>query len=80
MSEVENLVLEHLKRIQTDISALREDNSQIKMRLSSIESGIARIARSETENYAEIIQDRHSVDRLQERILRIERRLELTDH
>lgn len=76
-SNVDNLILEHLKKIQAELTAIREEGSQIKTRLSSIESGIARIARDETANYAEIVQDRHNVDRLQERIERIERRLEI---
>jgi tetrahydromethanopterin S-methyltransferase subunit G len=48
-------------------------------RLSSIESGIARIGRDESVNYTEIISDRHAVDKLKERIERIERRLELSN-
>lgn len=47
MSEVEKLMLETLKKIQADTSILREDVSQMKMRISLMESGIARIARSE---------------------------------
>jgi hypothetical protein len=49
------------------------------MRLASIETGIARIARDESINYGEIIQDRHIIDKLRERIERIERRIELAD-
>lgn len=75
---VENLILEHLKKIQAEQSAARERDAEIMTRLATIESGIARIARDESLNYGEIIQDRHTVDKLKERIERIERRLELT--
>lgn len=75
---IENLMLEHLKKIQAEQSAARERDTEILTRLSHIESGIARIARDESMNYGEIIEDRHSVDKLKERIERIERRLELT--
>lgn len=46
-------------------------------RLGNIESGLARIARDESTTYTELIQDRHVMDKLRERIERIERRLEL---
>lgn len=74
---IENLMLEHLKKIQTEQSAARERDTEILSRLSHIETGIARIARDESMNYGEIIEDRHTVDKLKERIERIERRLEL---
>ncbi|AJP48160.1 hypothetical protein PG1C_06195 [Rugosibacter aromaticivorans] len=80
MSEnVENLILEHLKKIQAEQAASRERDTEIMSGLSHIESGIARISRDEAMNYGEIIQDRHIVDKLKERLERIERRLELTN-
>ncbi len=77
IDNVENLILEHLKKIQTELTASRERDSEIMSRLSNIESGIARISRDESMTYGELIQDRHTVDKLKERIERIERRLEL---
>lgn len=74
---VENIMLQHLIKIQTEQAASRERDAEIMARLGMIESGIARISRDESANYAEIVQDRHSVDKLKERIERIERRLEL---
>lgn len=74
---VENLILEHLKKIQAEQAAARERDAEIMTRLATIETGIARIARDESLNYGEIIQDRHAVDKLKERVERIERRLEL---
>lgn len=78
MSEMDNLVLEHLKRIQAEQAAARERDQEILSRLSHIESGLARIARDESSNYTEIVEDRHAVDKLRERVERIERRLELS--
>lgn len=74
----ENLILEHLKRIQAEQAAARERDAEILSRLSHIETGLARITRNEASAYAEIIEDRHTVDKLKERIERIERRLELS--
>lgn len=55
MSNVEHLMLEHLKKIQGELIGIRQDNAEIKSRLGSIESGIARITRDEAGNYGEII-------------------------
>jgi soluble cytochrome b562 len=78
MSEnIDNLILEHLKRMQSEMAEMRRDTAEIKGRLGSIESGVARIGRDEAGNYAEIIENRHMFDRLAERIDRIEKRLEL---
>lgn len=74
---IENLVLEHLKKIQIEQAAARERDAEIMARLGNIETGLARIARDEANNYSEIIHDRHTVDKIKERLERIERRLEL---
>jgi polyhydroxyalkanoate synthesis regulator phasin len=75
---IDNLVLELLKKIQAEQSAARERDQEILLRLSHIESGLARIVRDESSNYAEMVQDRHVVDKLRERIERIEKRLEIS--
>jgi hypothetical protein len=74
---VVNLVLEHLKKIQTEQSASRERDSEILSRLAHIETSIVRLARDGADNFAEVIAGRHAIDKLKERIERIERRLEL---
>ncbi len=74
---IDNLILEHLKRMQAEMADIRKDTTEIKNRLGSIESGIARIGRDEASNYTEIIENRHMFDRLAERVERIERRLEI---
>ena len=77
MSNVDNLLLEHMKKFQAELSDALERDQEILARLSHIESGLARITRDESANYAEIVEDRHAVDKLRERIERIERRLEI---
>jgi hypothetical protein len=76
---IDNLVLEHLKKIQAEQAASRDRDAQIMSRLGHIESGLARISRDEAANYSEIVHDRHSVDKLRERMDRIEKRLDLVD-
>lgn len=77
MSNIENLMLEHLKKIQSELAEIRQDNAEIKSRLGSIESGIARITRDEAGNYGEIIENRHMYDKLADRVGKIEKRLEI---
>ena len=74
---IDNLILEHLKKIQAEQSAARERDQEIMSRLANIETGLARIARNESMTYGELVQDRHIVDKLKERIERIERHLAL---
>ena len=44
MVETENLVLEHLKKIQGEQTAARERDAEILSRLAHIETGVARLA------------------------------------
>lgn len=76
----DNLVLEQLGKIRAELDAARERDHKIMARLSGIAAGLTRIARDEAGNYAEIIHDLHSIDRIRERLGRIERRLEIADH
>ncbi len=73
----DNLVLEHLKKIQAEQTASRERDADMLSRLAHIETSIARLARDGADNFAEVIADRHAIDKLKERLDRIERRLEL---
>lgn len=77
-NNVENLILEHLKKFQAGQERSQKDLDEIKLRLSHIEQGIGKLGREVAGHYEEIILNRHMVDRLAERIERIERRLELT--
>jgi uncharacterized ferritin-like protein (DUF455 family) len=74
---VDNIVLEHLKKIQAEQMGSRERDAEMLSRLAHIETSIARLARDGAENFAEAIADRHVIDKLKERIDRLERRLEL---
>ncbi len=73
MAAVDNIALEHLKKIQTEQTASRERDSEILSRLAHMKTSIARLARDGADNFAEVIADRHAIDKLKER----ERRLEL---
>jgi len=70
-AHIDNLVLEHLKRIQAELSGLRESNKHIVSRLGHIETTLA----DHTVRWAE---QSVRLDHVVERLDRIERRLELT--
>jgi chromosome segregation ATPase len=74
---VENLMLEHLKKIQGEQSAARDRDREILTRLGQMESMIARIGRDNAHAYEEQVEDRHALDALKERVERLEKRLEL---
>lgn len=76
---VDNLMLEHLKKIQAEQSASRERDREIITRLGQIETAVARIGRDNAHAFAEQIEDRHAVDARKERIERVERRLEINN-
>ena len=65
MTELDNIVLIHLRRISEQIDSLREDNREIKTRLGILEQQGASLSTR--------------LDRIEARIDRIERRLDLTE-
>jgi len=76
-ADVENLVLEHSRALRGESSEIRSDIREIKSRLGSIETAVARVGRDLAHNYSEQVEDRHRIDALSERVKRIEQRLEL---
>ena len=73
----DNLVLEHLRHMRGSLDALREDMRDVKQRLGALELGVAGLRR-ELAGLAEA--DAHLAarqDRTNDRLDRIERRLDL---
>ncbi len=76
---VENLILEHLRAIRTDIGGIKEDVREIKQRITSLESAVAGLRRDNANLYGDVIDQQARYDRLVERVERIERRLDLAE-
>ena len=74
---IDNLLLEHLKKIQAEQSSACDRDREMMTRLGQIETMIARIGRDNAHAFEEQIEDRHALDALKERVERIERRLEI---
>ena len=70
--EPTNIVLEHLRRIDRKVDDLAGDMRMVILRLGSIESHFGGLSISDVGQNAEI-------DRIKQRLDRVERRLELTD-
>ena len=68
----ENLVLEHLRAIRATVDRLSDDMQEVKGRLGIIEIQVGSL----TAHYAAIS---NRLDRLDARVLRIEKRLDLVD-
>ena len=77
---VENLIIEHLKHIRGRVDRFAEDMTDVKLRLSSPESAMVHVKREVTSGDETDARQQVSLDRLAdriERIERIERRLDL---
>jgi septation ring formation regulator EzrA len=75
----ENLVLTQLRAIRGDISDVQGSLTEIKRRLTNLESGQASIIQHLGNLAAADAQQQLATDGLSERLVRIERRLDLRD-
>ncbi len=78
-NNIENLVLEHLKAIRADVQDLKADNQDINMRLSEVGYSLASVVLGLGEGCSSNARQQAAIDRMNQRILRIEKRLELAD-
>ncbi len=78
MSEsVDSLVLEYLRHIRGRVDQIAEDMFDVKHRLSSLETAMVLVKREVASGDETDARQQVSLDRLVERIARIERRLDL---
>jgi septation ring formation regulator EzrA len=75
----ENMVLTQLRAIRTDISDVQGSLGEAKRRLANLESGQASIIQHLGNLASADAQQQLATDGLTERLVRIERRLELRD-
>lgn len=70
--EPENLTLTYLRRMDAKLDVLREDMAEVKHRLGSLETHMANV-------HADFAGQSVRIDRLESRLERIERRLDIGD-
>ncbi len=79
MAEVENLMLEHLKRFQATLDRIERKLNKHTGRLANLEGGQSAIVQHLAHFSAADAQQQVAIDHMSDRLDRIERRLELTD-
>ena len=81
MSEGDNLVLEQLRALRNEILAFRSENqsefSEIKHRLTRVESSIASMRGESVGTQEDVYRQQGVIDSIKERLQRIEKRLEI---
>ncbi|MDE0173294.1 MAG: hypothetical protein OYH76_14100 [Defluviicoccus sp.] len=78
-ADVENLVLEQFSPIRGEIGALRQEMGEVRQRVLSMERHLADIQRLLANQQGDVVLVHRCLDRVGERLQRIERRLELAD-
>lgn len=78
--KTENLVLEHLRAIRQSITHIEQDMGDVKFRLGKIENRIAALERGQADIHEILAHHAVKSDRQDERLSRIEKRLDLVDH
>jgi archaellum component FlaC len=63
--QIDSILLEYMRRFDRKLNDLTDDVRELKVRMTGVEEGLAGVNRR--------------IDRLEDRLTRIERRLELSD-
>jgi outer membrane murein-binding lipoprotein Lpp len=76
---VNNIVLEHLGHIRSRVDQIADDMSDLKHRMSSLESAMVSVKHEVAHGDETDARQQVTLDKIIDRIQRIERRLELND-
>jgi len=76
---IENLIIDHLRHIRGRVDRIAEDMSELKLRMSGIETSMTLVKREITAGDETDARQQVSLDRVIERLDRIERRPELVE-
>ena len=79
MSNVENLVLEQLRALRAGQDRMEHKLTEVNARLNSLETATERSRSDTLSTQDDVYRQQAAIDRLNERMERIERRLELQD-
>lgn len=80
MSEkIDNLVLEHLRHIRGKVDLIADDVSELKHRVSSIESNLSGIKKDGVNVQNDVYHQNTVIDAIKDRLNRIEQRLEIAN-
>ncbi|OQW45345.1 MAG: hypothetical protein A4S12_02955 [Proteobacteria bacterium SG_bin5] len=76
---VENLMLEHLKRFQATLDSVQRDIRELKIRQSETHTAVLALRRDQVSDAEVTAHMQAQMDRFGERLDRIERRLDLNN-
>ncbi len=76
--DIDNLLIEHLRAIRTEIAKVKDDTNEIKMRLTSIDERLTLTEKGIANIHGDLAMLQIRMDKQADRIERIEKRLELT--
>ena len=75
---LENSVLEYLRALRAGQDRIEAGLKEVKQRLTGVESGIAGLRRDNLDTQEDVYRQQTVIDAIQERLQRIEKRLELS--
>ena len=73
----DNLIIEHLRALRCGIADVKTDTADIRQRVSSVEASVIDMRRNVVHLFEDSAHQQLTMDKLFERIQRIERRLDL---
>jgi len=79
MAEVENLMLEHLKKFQATLDSMQRDIRELKIRQSETHSAVLALRRDQLGDAEATAHMQTQMDRFGDRLDRIEHRLDLSN-
>jgi hypothetical protein len=74
-----NLVLEHLRAIRAELAGLREDVGELKLRQSETHRAVLSVRRDQVSDAETVAHVEARMDKLVDRVARIERRLDIAE-
>ncbi len=77
-ADISNVILEHLRALRADSTAIRTDVKDIAFRVTQLEVGQANILAA-ISHFTDFARQQVSIDRINTRLDRIERQLDLAD-
>ena len=73
----DNLVIEHLRAMRSEIAAVKADTTDTRQRIGSVETSIIDMRRNVVHLFEDMAHQQVTMDKLLDRVQRIEKRLDL---
>ena len=73
----DNLIIEHLRAIRTEIASVKSDTADTRQRVGSVETSIIDMRRNVVHLFEDMAHQQLTMDKLLDRVQRIEKRLDL---